>query len=525
MNRQYGRASAGTLRQLFDDAVERGGARPLLIDDRDGGILSYGDAGALVRSLARRLLEDGLCPGDVALVCAPTHAEAVLFFWAATYVGLVVSPVDYASPAPALRHFVRQLEPKIALCERARLPVLREAYRGPVLVLDDERSDGVAPPAVLFSEWMGELSDGPDSLPAVEPGDTAVVMFTSGTTGLPRGAALGQRALCHSGAVVAEAFDWREEDVLLALGDLDGASGLRNPCVASLCAGCAVLVVPPARRGNVYAVVERICEHRCTLLSTTPTLIRQLATWSDRFDAADLTTLRQIVSVASALGGETTARIHELFGIPVLNTWGMTETTGICIAVPHDRARPGQDTIGIPVGCTAEVVDERGARVPRGELGELRVAGETLMTGYWRDPEATARSVRDGWLYTGDLVREGPDGWLTIAGRRVEFVKTALGQRVHPAEVEAALELHEAVVEAGACGFLSPYGDEQLAGFAVPAAPPEHPERLLEELRRFLVAELGPHRAPQVLRLIDAIPRNKTGKIRRGALAERLSQE
>jgi long-chain acyl-CoA synthetase len=147
------------------------------------------------------------------------------------------------------------------------------------------------------------------------------------------------------------------------------------------------------------------------------------------------------------------------------------------------------------------------------------------MSGYWADPEATARVLRDGWLYTGDLARLCPEGWLQIAGRRNDFVKTSLGQRVHPSEIEAALECHDAVMEAGVCGFVSRFGDEQLAAFVVPKTVPADSDALKDELRRHVRAELGPRKTPRVLRLTDGLPRNRLGKLLRHVLAEKLESQ
>ena len=229
-----------------------------------------------------------------------------------------------------------------------------------------------------------------------------------------------------------------------------------------------------------------------------------------------------MLTTASAIDGSTVRAFREVHGAPVHDYYGLTETTGICIAVPAGAEQIGAGTLGVPVGCEIRVVGEDGCPVGAGVVGELHVRGPNLMKGYLPGPTTGRVRVVDGWLHTGDLVRVREDGFVVLVGRCADFAKTRHGDLLHPGEVEDALERHPLVAEAGVCRYLAAAGEERLAAFVVPVAGARVEGR---QLSRHVAEQLGERAVPGLVRVVPSLERDGSGEPDRDLLAGLLGRE
>lgn len=477
-----------TLALLWSAAVHAHGRRPYIIAPPEAA-LSYQEAGRRVESLRRRLHQAGLVKGDRIAVHAEPHLQTALLFWAAMGLGLVFVPLDSAWPQATV-------DTALALCR-------------PRLVLDGPG----------FDNGLAAGNGAPAPTPTLDETDLAVILFTSGTTGNPKGVELSQGALFRTAGLIAKTYGFRPGDRLLSLGEFHTMSGLRNPLIATVQAGAAFILPDAAQRRTPAGAFELCRDHGATVLSVVPAFLKLACRWGDRLDAAALAAVRAVLCTGADLSAETVARFQALTGRPVFNYYGLTETCGACILVaPKDAAAAG-GAIGRPAGVIAQIVDDGGRVLPPGEPGELRLYSENLMSGYHGRPDLTADLIRDGWLYTGDLAIRRPDGNLVLVGRKREIIKDARGDLIHLAEIEHILEADPAVSEAAVCGFHDRHGDERAVAFVLPAAAADTAslrERLLHSTRE----TLGPRRAPADLVLVADFPRGANGKILKRTLLQ-----
>lgn len=497
-----------TLAHLWQRATSRYAENRLLTALDDGSACTYAEADALIDLVRASLRRDGLRPGDVVVVCAPLHAETLLLAWACWREGLVLVPLSTEWPDATLHGAVQTVAPKLILSYFDGVPKLNPSNI-PVVLIDGETVENSPADAVFFADWLANEGVSDDAF--VPTADTrAAVLFTSGSTGQPKGVPLTHGQLYRSARLVTETFGWEASDRYLAVADLDSMSGLRNAALAPLEVGASVVIPRFLQKQTALGLSDAVAEGRATLLAAAPPLLRQWAQLGPRLAPA-LRPLRLVLSTGSALTPALRDEFSETFGVPVVNYYGLTETTGICVAERPAQVAPDRDTVGWPVGCLAQVVDDAGRALPVGEVGELRIWGENVLGApYLGDPEAIS-PVRDGWLYTGDLAAFNPDGSLTLRGRRSERIKNAHSEVVYPAEVEAQVLRFPAVDDAVVCAYRQ-HDTEKLAAFLT-LRDGFAADEVIGQLPAYLTERVGARKVPATIRVLDALPRSNTGKV------------
>ena len=404
-----------------------------------------------------------------------TSVEALL---AVLRAGAVLVPVSAAATDAELAHVV--------------------ADAGPVAAITDDpgaftAGDGL----ILFA--VGELDTAPDLHDAVEVvprlGDDALIVYTSGTTGRPKGAVHTHASLRAGIAAAAAAWSWTPDDRLILCLPLFHVHGLCAGLFGTLAAGGSALVFERFDVDEVLAAAPS-----CTMFFGVPTMYHRLA-GSGR--ARELAGLRLCVSGSAPLAADLWRSLASE-GITVLERYGMTETLLTLSNPLVGERRPG--AVGVPMpGAEAAILepDEHG-------VGELLVRGPSLCRGYWGRPEVR---TAEEFFATGDLASVSEDGYVTIRGRRTELIITG-GHNVYPAEVEAVLCRHPGVVEVAVVGVASPEWGETVVAYVV--GDPD-----LDSLRERAAAELAPFKRPREVRLVPSLPRNALGKVVRGELRER----
>ena len=452
----------------------------MLVDGRDPSRQRDGaQLDEVTRGVAGALAGDGVAQGDRVLWGATASLASVDALLGVLRAGAVLVPVNPSATPAEVAHIVADARPVAA-------------------VLDDttrtEWPYGVAVRSVdeLRARAAGARSADP---PALRAADDALIVYTSGTTGLPKGAVHTHGSLAAGVRALRTAWGWREDDRLVLALPLFHVHGLCAGLFGTLAAGASAVLFG---RFDEAAVLQAAAAS--TLFFGVPTMYHRLAA-SGR--AAELAALRLCVSGSAPLPAELWARLARE-GVEVLERYGMSETR-LTLSNPLDgERRPG--SVGVPLPDVEAAVDEPDEH----GVGELFVRGPSLFRGYWDRPGSAIDP--DGWFATGDLASVATDGYVTIRGRRTELIITG-GHNVYPAEVEAVLSRHPGVTEVAVVGVASAEWGETVVAFVVGGADPA-------ELAALAEAELAPYKRPREVRMVDALPRNAMGKVVRGALRE-----
>jgi malonyl-CoA/methylmalonyl-CoA synthetase len=479
---------------------------PLIYDLGTGTEARWVTAGEFeerTRLAALRLMRLGLKAGDRVLTCVGSSLEAAIAYVAVLRTGvLVVVPANSAYTARELAHIVRDVRPAAAVVDDPdRSRWIAESSSAPIVVLShDLRVVGGTGSRAGGSDIGRTASAGPDPgghgslddvLNEAAPGDAALIAYTSGTTGAPKGAVLTHANLLANSESVAMTWRWRPEDRLVHALPIFHGHGLCVALFTTLLRGSSAVILP---RFDVDGVLDACQEQRATLFFGVPTMYHRLAESSR---VGELSRLRLAVSGSAPLAAHLHERICELGRTVVLERYGMTETL-MTLSNPYDGdRRPG--TVGFPFpGVDAQFDGE-----------EILVRGPTVFNGYWERPAATAERVVGGWFHTGDL-GVVDDGYVRILGRATDVILSG-GFNVYPAEVEDVILTHPAVVEVAVTGTPSEEWGEVVTAWVV--ADGQAPSA--DELLAFVADQLVAYKRPRLVRFVEALPRNAMGKVRR----------
>ena len=437
-----------------------------------------------------------LRPGDRMLWSTASSLSAVVVNVAALRAGIVVVPVNPAYTERELTHVAGDVRPSAAIVDdRERAAVVARAAGGDVVVATPDLHvvSGVAPPA----GELGAAGRGAGVLDAAEPDAPALVAYTSGTTGAPKGAVLTHANLLANSESIAVTWRWDADDRLVHALPIFHGHGLCVALYTSLLTGASVVLLP---RFDVAPVLDACSELRATLFFGVPTMYHRLAASSR---VGELDRLRLAVSGSAALSADLHRAIEDSSRTVVLERYGMTETL-MTLSNPYEgERRPG--TVGFPFpGVEARVDDDS---------GEVTVRGPSVFAGYWERPAETAASFTEGWFSTGDLgVVE--DGYVRLLGRSTEVIISG-GYNVYPAEVEDVLLGHPSVAEVAVTGLPSEEWGETVCAWVV-ADGASRPDA--EGLLAYAAERLAPYKRPRRIRLVESLPRNSMGKVRRSEL-------
>ncbi|MFN8019384.1 MAG: AMP-binding protein [Acidimicrobiales bacterium] len=453
--------------------------RPVLFDDA-GGWISNDELEARTAEVAGRLAAAGFEPGDRALISAAASTELVVAHVGALRAGLVVLPANTAYRERELSHLVRDAHPRLAIvddAERARW--LEGAGPGLTIVgTDVALAPGPAP------TWL----DGADA------DDPALLAYTSGTTGAPKGALLSHGNLLASAEALRLAWRWTEDDRLVLPLPLFHLHGLGVGLHGTLHAGASVALRSGFEPGDA---LDAIGAHQATLFFGVPTIWARLAA-SGRL--AELRRLRLGVSGSAPLDAGLHAAIAEGSGQRLIERYGMTETV-MNVSTPYDGdRRPG--TVGLPL----PQVDLRLAA----GTDEILLRGPNVFAGYWERPDANAAAFDDGWFQTGDVGALGPDGYLRIVGRSKDLIISG-GYNVYPREVEDVLRSHPSVADVAVVGLPHPDWGEQVVAVVEGTEAPGDRSALVALAERDLAA----YKRPKRWAWVEALPRNALGKVQK----------
>lgn len=484
----------------------------------EGRTVTYRELHLRSNRTAHALLAAGVAPGtrigylghdgehlyDALLACAKT--------------GAVLVPADPRLTPGEIEHVLRDAGAELLFVEAGKLPAIdgiRAALDRLRLVvrLEEGEHDGG------FLAWT---AGHPDTEPAtsVTPRHPLAQMYTSGTTGAPKGVVLSQASFWAISDLLArhelDWLDWREDDRSLSLlpghhigGPWWFLHGYRGGCTNVLVTGF-----------DAKRTLELIRDGGLTTALMVPSMLQILLS-EPGVQPSDFAGLRKVVYGGSPIPEPVLARCIEVMGCEFAQIYGLTETCASAVCLPPGDHYPGSPRLGAAgrpyPGVAVQAVDADGAVLPPGEVGELRIDTPAVMEGYWQRPDETRRTLSDGWLYTGDAGYVDADGYVHVCDRIKDVILVA-GENVYPAEVENALSKHPAIVDVAVTGVPHQVRGEAVHACVV-AAPGDRPSP--RDLLLFLKGQLADYKLPTSYEFVDALPRNAGGKILRRALRDR----
>lgn len=477
---------------------------PLLHQPTDAEAVRFGQRSMTYRQLhmAVTALAPRVSDAQRVAIWAQPELETCVATVAALAAGVPAVPVNPRLGTRELAHLVSDATPELVLtASHATLPAALRAL--PRLDIDLRAHGG--------SMRGGQLPPEPD----LE--SPALIVYTSGTTGPPKGVVLPRRAIAADIDALADAWGWTARDVLVHALPLFHVHGLVLGVLGPLRLGGALHHV------GSFSIegVARELGGAATMLFGVPTMYHRLAAaaeWDSQLVAA-LGRARLLVSGSAALSTRDHQRLVATTGQRVVQRYGMTETLITCAVRAEGPRQPG--TVGPPLSPVAlRLVDEHGGIVEASDdqtVGEIEVAGPTLFCGYLNQPDATAETMREGWFRTGDLATRGPNGELRLVGRRATDLISSGGYKIGAGEIENALLEHPGVAEVAVTGEPDPDLGERVVAWVVAASDPPP---AASELAEHVAGLLAPYKRPRAVRYLPALPRNEMGKIRKDALRQ-----
>jgi long-chain acyl-CoA synthetase len=452
------------------------------------------DASARVATL---LAAHSVGAGDRVGVMLPNVPEFAAVYYGVLRTGAVVVPLNPLLKAREVAYHLADSEARLIFAWHAAAD---EATQG---------ASGVGANVVEVdpSAFLGMLASHTPSSDVVDrvPEDTAVILYTSGTTGRPKGAELTHGSLLRNAEVVqSDLVNLEPDDVVFGGLPLFHSFGQTCTLNVTMAAGASLALLP---RFDARTAAAILTNTRATVFAGVPTMYSAFLALTDPPALPDL---RVCISGGAALPVEVLHRFEERFGCQVLEGYGLSETSPVASFNRLDRDRkPG--SIGTPVtGVEMRIVDKAAQELGTGEVGEIAIRGHNVMKGYWRTPDATAEVLgADGWFRTGDIGKVDEDGYYFIVDRKKDLVIRG-GFNIYPREIEEVLYEHPAVAEAAVVGIPHAELGEEVAAVITLIQGAEATE---DELRDFVKRQVAPYKYPRVVRIVDALPKGPTGKI------------
>ena len=523
--RLYADPSGRFVHDIVLESCQRNAAKTALVDTSCDRRFTFAEYGSLVESLARGLISAGLAPGEVVAIFLPNSWEFAITYHAATLAGGIPTLLN---PSYREREIRYQLEnsgavflitdaPLLEGVNLAGLPTLRRIFTTRSFTSSSEDFASLLRP--VFGKTSAKFPEARQNSQET----VAALPYSSGTTGLPKGVMLSHYNLVANVYQILgpNAAMLTPDDVVLCFLPLYHIYGLTVALTLSLALGSTLVLMP---RFDVQKLCALLVQEGVTMMPMVPPAINALCQAAEAGIFPKNHKVRWVKSGAAPLAPELARRLTGLTGIRVAQGYGMTEASPVthvgCIT-PPEMNRPA--SIGQPLALTeCRILDLNGNEAAPGEPGELVMRGPQIMLGYWNDPQATAAVLRDGWYFSGDIVRADADGYYYVLDRSKEMIKYK-GFPVAPAEVESVLLEHPAVRDCGVVAKADVAAGEIPCAFVVLREGFTPSDALDKELCDFVAGSLAHHKQPREIHFVEVVPRTPSGKILRRELRKVVS--
>jgi long-chain acyl-CoA synthetase len=483
------------LADLLTTAARRHGSRPAL--KLDDAIATYDMLDEGASRVAGLLRARGLRPGDRVGIMVPNVPHFGIVYYGIVRAGGVVVPMNVLLKAREVSFYLSDSGARFLFVWHG---FAEEGQNG----ADQTSAEAIVITPGEFEAMLADSPREPDNIER-DPADTAVILYTSGTTGTPKGAELTRLNMVENCRCSTELMRVCEQDVIFGALPLFHSFGQTCCLNNAVNAGACLTMLPRFEPGKALEIIER---DKVTVFEGVPTMYHAMLNHPDR-DSYDVTCLQTCVSGGSAMPAQVMRGFEKAFGCVILEGYGLSETSPVASFnhLEHER-KPG--SIGTPIrGVEMKVVDDAGHDLATGEVGEIAIRGHNVMKGYWNRPEESGEAIRDGWLLTGDMARVDEDGFFFIVDRKKDMIIRA-GFNVYPREIEEVLYEHPAILEAAVIGI----PDEAL-GEEVGAALVRRPgaEADADEIRGFVKDRVAAYKYPRRIWFTDELPKGTTGKV------------
>ena len=476
----------------------------------DDLVLSYADLQDGARRVAALLKSKGIGPGDRVGLVLPNVPPFPVLFYGAVAVGAVVVPMNPLLKGREVKYYLEDSQAKLVFAWK---DMAAEAGKGAEAV-------GIECVPIDPADFLDLLAQHEPDEEVVEreDDDTVVLLYTSGTTGQPKGAELTHANMISNAVTSAETLvELTEDDVVMGCLPLFHCFGLTCGLNAAVVKGACLTLVP---RFDPVKALEVVGRDKVTVFEGVPTMYAAMLHVDDPA-SYDVSSLRTCISGGSAMPVEVMKSFEKTFDCIVLEGYGLSETSPVAsFNRPDLERKPG--SIGVPVrGVEMKVVDDEGKDVEQGEVGEIAIRGENVMKGYWGKDDATKEAIPDGWFRSGDMAKQDEDGYFFIVDRKKDLIIRG-GYNVYPREVEEALYEHEDVAEVAVIGIPDDHLGEEV-GAAVALKKGAKVEG--EELQAFAKERLAAYKYPRAVWIVEELPKGPTGKILRREVSPPESAE
>ena len=487
------------VREILNAAGPLYSDHPLIVFDQER--VGYYEFVDLVDRLSTAFKDRGVKVGDRVMILATNSPEWIAAYFAALGCGAVAVPVNPALTTNEVSYIVEHAAPSLILVDPET----------------EENVVGLVPHLITLGKSGNcrEIASGCKPTSGIaqrDDHDPAVIFYTSGTTGRPKEVMLGHGAVAANAKIVRSLYRLSPSDKTLVTGSLSFIYSIMTNCTSSISSGTTIHLLERFHPEHALRTIER---DGITVFLGVPTMFVMMLGWA-KDKTVDTSSIRLSVCSGASLPWNLLLAVRERFGWTLLDLWGMTEGTPITSYNPADK--PRQDSCGHALaGCGVRVVDPEGVDVEPEIVGEVLLRGPPMMLGYYNNPQATAETLQDGWVRTGDLGKLDKDGYLSIVGRQKDLIIRG-GANIYPTEVEDALYGHPAVAECAVVGRADDvYGEIVEAVIVFKEGQQATPEELASHCRRLL----ADYKIPTVFEPVAALPKGPTGKILKRALRER----
>ncbi len=475
-----------------------------------GQSTTYSELGDQVQRVAFGLSQRGIKKGDKVALLLGNSPEFIIAYYGILRLGAIVVPINPTFTAPEISYILANSEAKGVVALSALSPlmdVLKEKISLSFVVYVGEYTTDI--------NWTELIAaDAKNESVFVDEEDLAVILYTSGTTGRPKGAMLTHKNMASNAEGIQKLVTLTPEDRMVAVLPMFHVFCMTVCMNGPIAAGSTIIIIP---RFSPVEVLETIHKEGATILAAVPTMFNFLYQVPNTV-AENFSSIRYCCSGGASLPVDLLHRFEKKFNTIILEGYGLSESSPIAtFNTPRKPRKAG--SIGVDIfGVTNKVVDENGNELPPNEIGELIVQGPNIMKGYLGMPEATAEALKDGWLYTGDMAYMDEEGYFYIVDRKKDLIIVG-GYNVYPREVEEVLYKHPDIIEAAVIGVPHEEYGESVKAFVVAKDPTLTSEAVIEFCREQLVR----YKLPRTVEFLADLPKNSTGKILRRSLREEVS--
>jgi len=490
---------------VLDHHASRSPDHPITVFD--GATTTYAEMGARVAALAEGLSAGGVGPGQVVGLLSYNCPEFLETLFAANHLGAIAMPINWRLAAAEVRYILDHSQARALVCDPELIDLANQATTGLEASLLRACVTGPAPEGWTSLPELRNTPAVPRAHRAAAADDTHRLMYTSGTTGRPKGVMLTHANLAWKNLAHIIEFGFTQADLGLACGPLYHVGALDLTTTSLIAAGATTII---HRSFDAAAVVEEIERSRVTTVWLAPAMVNAILALDD-IDQHDLSSVRLVINGGEKMPIPLIERIQRAFSSAwFADAYGLTETVSGDTFLDRDSLITKLGSAGRPcLYLELDIWDDQGQSVPAGERGEIVLRGPKVFKGYWRDPDATAAAFAGGWFHTGDIGVRDEDGYLFIVDRLKDMIVSG-GENIAGSEVERVLYEHESVLETAVVARPDEHWGEVPVAFVVlrPGATVT-PDELIEHCR----GQLARFKVPRAVTLLDALPRNPSGKV------------